>query len=421
MQPKRILTTLLAVILICLAAGLSVSAAEASPNALNMAVSVSSDAAISKAPVSVQVGDTLEVSVTVTENPGVELLGFSLVYDPAVLSVKTENDKAVYANGTVFTNENDELVVNTATTGEVVVTYLGAAVTDKTGTLLTVSFSVIGDAGKAEGKENASLSLTINSAYLYPTADVTVANEGKVSFAAHTKLEAGEKAFPCADQDFTCSSCGDIITVAGTGHHMVDVEKKDETCTEDGYTAHKKCDNAGCTYTEGYEVLEHGHKLVDVPKKDNTCTEDGYTAHKKCEREGCTYTEGYEVIEAAHILQDVAKLDPTCAKDGYEAYQACTRCDYDTKVVIPATGKHTPAVLEAVEPTYSSEGLTEGSWCSVCEKILVAQETIPAKSLLWLWILIAVVVLVAAGIVVYFFVFRKNAGPKHVGRPGSRR
>ena len=59
MQPKRILTCLLAVILICLAAGLTVSAAEASP--LKLAVSVSSETAVSTEPVTVQAGDTLEV------------------------------------------------------------------------------------------------------------------------------------------------------------------------------------------------------------------------------------------------------------------------------------------------------------------------------------------------------------------------
>ena len=41
-------------------------------------------------------------------------------------------------------------------------------------------------------------------------------------------------------------------------HNLVDVEAKDATCTEDGYTAHKAC--AGCEYTEGKEILSKtGH------------------------------------------------------------------------------------------------------------------------------------------------------------------
>ena len=69
-----------------------------------------------------------------------------------------------------------------------------------------------------------------------------------------------------------------------------------------------------------------------------------------------------------------------------------------------------------------SEGKTEGSHCSVCGEIIKAQEPIPMKaSLLWLWILIAVVLVVAAGVVTYFFVFKKPAKTKHIGRPGSQK
>ena len=38
---------------------------------------------------------------------------------------------------------------------------------------------------------------------------------------------------------------------------------------------------------------------------------------------------------------------------------------------------HTEEILEAVEPTYTSTGLTEGKKCSVCDEILEAQQEIP--------------------------------------------
>ena len=45
--------------------------------------------------------------------------------------------------------------------------------------------------------------------------------------------------------------------------------------------------------------------------------------------------------------------------------------------VIPAT-EHTVVVDKAVEPTCTETGLTEGSHCSVCNEVLVAQQEIPA-------------------------------------------
>ena len=84
------------------------------------------------------------------------------------------------------------------------------------------------------------------------------------------------------------------VTDEALGHELVDVTGKDATCTEEGYTAYKACEN--CDYTEGKEVIPAGHKLVDVEAKAATCTEDGYTAYKACEN--CDYTEGKEVVSA---------------------------------------------------------------------------------------------------------------------------
>lgn len=42
---------------------------------------------------------------------------------------------------------------------------------------------------------------------------------------------------------------------------------------------------------------------------------------------------------------------------------------------------HTPVTDEAVKATYSASGLTEGSHCSVCSEVLVAQKTIPRVKL----------------------------------------
>ena len=68
--------------------------------------------------------------------------------------------------------------------------------------------------------------------------------------------------------------------------------------------------------------------------------------------------------------------NPTCTEKGQKG-KICKKCGKITeKTDIPATG-HAPVTDPAVAPTETSDGLTEGSHCSVCGAVLQAQEVIP--------------------------------------------
>lgn len=68
--------------------------------------------------------------------------------------------------------------------------------------------------------------------------------------------------------------------------------------------------------------------------------------------------------------------NPTCTEKGQKG-KICKKCGKITeKTDIPATG-HIPVTDPAVAPTETSDGLTEGSHCSVCGAVLQAQEVIP--------------------------------------------
>lgn len=68
--------------------------------------------------------------------------------------------------------------------------------------------------------------------------------------------------------------------------------------------------------------------------------------------------------------------NPTCTEKGQKG-KICKKCGKITeKADIPATG-HTPVTDPAVAPTETTDGLTEGSHCSVCGAVLTAQEVIP--------------------------------------------
>ena len=67
---------------------------------------------------------------------------------------------------------------------------------------------------------------------------------------------------------------------------------------------------------------------------------------------------------------------PTCTAQGYTTYTCVCGESYvdDYTPIIP----HAEAALEAVAPTCTETGLTEGLYCTRCQVILVHQETVPA-------------------------------------------
>ena len=70
--------------------------------------------------------------------------------------------------------------------------------------------------------------------------------------------------------------------------------------------------------------------------------------------------------EKENCIETIVKY--TCNYDG---------CDAVKFVSVPNYGEHTIVQDSAVEPTCTETGKTEGSHCSVCGEIIVAQETVP--------------------------------------------
>lgn len=139
--------------------------------------------------------------------------------------------------------------------------------------------------------------------------------------------------------------------------------------------------------SEDYYICEiYGHKAVTDKEAAATCTNTGLTEGSHCSACGEVIVAQEEVSAKGHTpgtAQIENKTAATCKSYGsYDKVIYCTVCKDEIsreKVTGTEYAPHTEVTDAAVEPTCTSTGLTEGSHCSVCEDVFVAQKEVPAK------------------------------------------
>ena len=171
------------------------------------------------------------------------------------------------------------------------------------------------------------------------------------------------------------------------------------TFTREGYNFlnwNTAADGTGDSYADGatvnltenttlYAQWEDNHSLTKViNKKDATCTEDGYTGDTVCAICGQKITKGETIQAKGHTEVIDPAVEPTCTEPGKTEGKHCSVCNevLIAQEVIPATG-HKEETIPGKEATCTDTGLTDGTRCSVCGTVIKAQEEIPAKGHSW--------------------------------------
>ena len=213
--------------------------------------------------------------------------------------------------------------------------------------------------GKLTGKEAGNATITIYAAdsadeyALQTTVQVEVQHNWQSKYTIDKEPTCTEN----GSQSIHCDVCNTINqdrvrVIKATGHKWSAWEvTKEASETEEG-SRRRVCENDKThVEIEVIPVLAHVHKLTKTEAKKASCTENGNKEYYVCS--GCK-----KLFADADAAKEINKED----------------------TVIKATG-HKAEKIAGKAATYTENGLTEGSKCSICGTVIVAQKVIPKKDI----------------------------------------
>ena len=330
---KKFVSLILALLLAISCLPLSVFASDNSEESL---VSPETNAIIYAESTWAAPGETVEITINISNNPGIAGAKFSVSFDEKLTLVAIKEDGGAF-------EALDYTAPETITNSCVFNWDSLDAVATEDGTILTLVFAIAADAtpnryldinlscdyGDVYGAELESVAVTMVGGNLFVVNYIPgdVNGDGVVNGKDVTLIRRYN-----AGADVEINLAAADVNDDGT------INGKDVTVIR--------------RYNAGYDITpvpstKCEHEIVAVEAKEATCTEAGNYAYWRCSVCDKCFSDESATVEIAFV-----------------------------QTIIPANG-HTEVVDKAVAPTYDSTGLTEGLHCSVCSTVILAQEIIP--------------------------------------------
>ena len=289
----------------------------------------------------------------------------------AFVDPKTEEEYIVYSDASGM---NQEMYDAVTANGGSMFSVVGHRIVVDEGKDATCT-----ESGLTEGSHCEICGEVIKAQEVIPAKGHTAVTDPKVpATCTETGLTAG----------LHCSVCNAVIkaqtVIPAKGHTEVIDPEIPPTCTEFGYTAGSHCSVCGEVIEPQWIIPANGHTEVIDPAVPATCTQSGLTQGSHCSVCNEVIVAQQAVPAKGHtpgteVQENLRAAD--CTHEGsYDLVVYCTECGEvvsSKTAIIPAKG-HTAVIDPAVPATCTQSGLTQGSHCSVCNEVIVAQQVVKA-------------------------------------------
>ena len=325
-------------------------------------------------------GETVNVTVSIKNNPGIVSAKVKVAYDTNVLEL-TDKAEGAFA-GVTYGPVGSPFTVNWVDTIH--------GLNSTNGVLATLTFKVKDDA--AFGQSAITLTFDENDVFDLNYDNVAfISTNGAVTIVCRhnhtteTPAVLSTCTVPGHAAYVRCDDCHEIISGSDAPLPLADhtPELRDyeaHTATEDGYTGDKYCSVCDALIENG-TVIPAGHVTHKVEAKEATCTAEGNIEYWTCELCDVLFAdeeateeiaaEDVVVAKKAHTLSDVAAKAPTATENGNKAYKKCDVCEkmFDAEgneltkedIVVPATGNGSGSSASAGTGTGGTATVDTGS------------------------------------------------------------